>query len=600
MRCAAKIEADKTYASINPFIYGQFLEQTGACIYGGIWAEMLQDRKFYYSPDDDQSQWTVPSGSVEMVTSMAYAGEQSLTVWLPGAIAQAGLHIEADREYVVRLVVAGASLRGGIEVSLCWGNNPEERVTASLEHIGDEYAPITATLTPSGSSENGCLEIAGHGKGALRIGAVSLMPADHVHGMRRDVLEMLKRLNAPLYSWPGGNFTDTYNWRDGIGDRDKRPPRFDPIGNRVESNDFGFEEFMILCAEIGAEPLVVVNSTAGKVHLAVDEVRYANAPGNQGPAKLRAANGRKEPYGVTWWGMGSQQHRTLRLVDSQLDDLKSKHNALAESLRAADPSIRLVCMGGTKDQWRETVLAGCALNVDMISEQCCAEERDTPCNLMRSLADTIRECTLIYRDLLQTMPEMMGEDMHLAIDRWSFVFERGSLRDGTFTPLTWNHGLGLVAGLHQFIRDSDVIGMAVYAPAIDARGAVCVSNEEACLTAAGQVLSLYRNHFGVKAVAVEEDCDPLDVVAAWTADRTALTIGVVNPLEEEAQIELRFKEDMRAFPETCWLVTAPDANSANIPGQKEQIVIEERPVAFDKNLLTISPLSAGVYRLRVE
>ena len=42
------IDASKAGAPINPFIYGQFIEHLGRCIYGGIWAEMLEDRKFYY------------------------------------------------------------------------------------------------------------------------------------------------------------------------------------------------------------------------------------------------------------------------------------------------------------------------------------------------------------------------------------------------------------------------------------------------------------------------------------------------------------------------------------------------------------------------
>jgi hypothetical protein len=38
------IDASKTGAPINPHIYGQFIEHMGRCIYGGIWAEMLEDR----------------------------------------------------------------------------------------------------------------------------------------------------------------------------------------------------------------------------------------------------------------------------------------------------------------------------------------------------------------------------------------------------------------------------------------------------------------------------------------------------------------------------------------------------------------------------
>jgi len=42
------IDPAKTKEPISEFVYGQFIEHLGRCIYGGIWAEMLEDRKFYF------------------------------------------------------------------------------------------------------------------------------------------------------------------------------------------------------------------------------------------------------------------------------------------------------------------------------------------------------------------------------------------------------------------------------------------------------------------------------------------------------------------------------------------------------------------------
>ena len=44
-----KIDASKTGPSISKYIYGQFLEHIGGIVNNNIWAEMLDDRKFYYS-----------------------------------------------------------------------------------------------------------------------------------------------------------------------------------------------------------------------------------------------------------------------------------------------------------------------------------------------------------------------------------------------------------------------------------------------------------------------------------------------------------------------------------------------------------------------
>jgi alpha-L-arabinofuranosidase len=38
------IDTEQQGLPISPFIYGQFIEHLGRCIYGGIWAEMLEIR----------------------------------------------------------------------------------------------------------------------------------------------------------------------------------------------------------------------------------------------------------------------------------------------------------------------------------------------------------------------------------------------------------------------------------------------------------------------------------------------------------------------------------------------------------------------------
>lgn len=50
-----KLDTTKTGAPISPYIYGQFVEHLGRCIYGGIWAQMLEDRKFYFPITSDYS-----------------------------------------------------------------------------------------------------------------------------------------------------------------------------------------------------------------------------------------------------------------------------------------------------------------------------------------------------------------------------------------------------------------------------------------------------------------------------------------------------------------------------------------------------------------
>ena len=92
---AVTLRGDRTGTAINPFIYGQFIEHLGRCIYGGIWAEMLEDRKFYFPitaeynpyrsltdtpfPVVGASPWQIigPAEAVTMVEEEPFVGEHT-------------------------------------------------------------------------------------------------------------------------------------------------------------------------------------------------------------------------------------------------------------------------------------------------------------------------------------------------------------------------------------------------------------------------------------------------------------------------------------------------------------------------------------------
>ena len=56
-----KVDISKTGKPIEKYIYGQFIEHLGNCIYGGLWAEMIEDRKFYYPVTAEFSPWGTSS-----------------------------------------------------------------------------------------------------------------------------------------------------------------------------------------------------------------------------------------------------------------------------------------------------------------------------------------------------------------------------------------------------------------------------------------------------------------------------------------------------------------------------------------------------------
>jgi alpha-N-arabinofuranosidase len=55
------------------------------------------------------------------------------------------------------------------------------------------------------------------------VGENSKVP--NVDGIRKALVDHMRTIKAPVVRFPGGCFADSYDWRDGVGPRDKRPRR---------------------------------------------------------------------------------------------------------------------------------------------------------------------------------------------------------------------------------------------------------------------------------------------------------------------------------------------------------------------------------------
>ena len=132
-------------------------------------------------------------------------------------------------------------------------------------------------------------------------------PIPNKNGMRTDVVEALKNIQVPVLRWPGGCFADEYHWEDGIGPQENRKRMVNTNwGGVVEDNSFGTHEFLELCDQIGCEPYINANVGSGTVREMAEWVEYLNSEGDSTVVKKRWANGRKDPWGVKFWGVGNE------------------------------------------------------------------------------------------------------------------------------------------------------------------------------------------------------------------------------------------------------------------------------------------------------
>jgi alpha-N-arabinofuranosidase len=421
------------------------------------------------------------------------------------------------------------------------------------------------------------------------------MPADNVEGFRPDVLQLLRELNAPVYRWPGGNFVSGYDWRDGIGDRDRRPPRKNPAWKGVEHNDVGIHEFMAFCRLVRTEPYIAVNSGLGDVKSAAEEVEYVNGAASTPMGQLRAKNGHPEPYRCNWWSIGNEMYGDWQLGHMPLKDYVQKHNTFAEAMRAKDPSIKLIGVGAV-GEWSEAMMANCAGHMDLVSEHFYSQERPGLLSHVGQIPRNIRQIADAHRKYRQTIPALAGKDIRIALDEWNFWY--GPHIYGELgTQYFLKDAIGIAAGLHEYARQSDIIFMANYAQTVNVIGAIKTSKTEAVLDSTGVVLKLYRQRFGTVPVEVGGAPEPLDVAAAWRENDRVLTVAVVNPTKAEQPLALDLKGLPTPSAARAWRVAGTDERACNVPGKPPQVAIEELPAAPFGRTLRVPAMSVTVYEI---
>src|SRR5688500_9048020 len=223
------VDPYKTSDTISKLIYGQFIELLFNYFEGGLWAEMLGDRKFFYpvtSSDELKplntrhylGRWK-PVGEdayVQADNKNVFTGENSPKITLSPAlqrgITQAGLSFQKDSIYTGRVVLA-ADQKPTVHVELVWAN---ERHTIQIitDSLSSSYKTFWFKFKSPVTTTAGAFEITAVGNGALWIGATSLMPASNVNGFRADILEQFKYMNLGNFRW-GGNASSGYDWRNG-------------------------------------------------------------------------------------------------------------------------------------------------------------------------------------------------------------------------------------------------------------------------------------------------------------------------------------------------------------------------------------------------
>ncbi|HYV29241.1 MAG TPA: carbohydrate binding domain-containing protein, partial [Candidatus Eisenbacteria bacterium] len=389
-----KIEVDvgKAGRVVSPLLFGTNLEHTRNAIWRGLGAQVIANCKFAGPAHSDGlvAGWSpvgAPAAHFQIDREKPYAGEQSQRVSVAAkgvvaGIAQDHVPLLKNCAYQARLALRSEkALKVSVRVCDQQGENCYKVQTLSVKP--GEWRELEFSFTPSRTDREARIEITFDGPATLCVGSVSILPKDHFHGMRRDVVELLKTLGSPLLRWPGGNFMRDYKWRDGLLPVDRRPPTKCtwrstlPYSYSYDFHEIGTDEFIALCRYIGAEPCITINldpQTAPPSEAAA-WVEYCNGGSGTRMGKVRAARGHREPYGVKYWFVGNEiWGHWMGRSHSDATTYAERLIAYTAAMKEVDPSIQFVASGqgvmapeeGAK--WDNTLLSKAAAHFDVLSQ----------------------------------------------------------------------------------------------------------------------------------------------------------------------------------------------------------------------------------------
>jgi alpha-L-arabinofuranosidase len=656
---SASIDASRRSPPVSKYAYGMFIEPIGPLISRTLWAEMLDDRKFYYPvmvegrdpeiprtvedrPPAKFRKWRPVGGddAVTMDRRDPYVGTQSASVTVtsgaPRGFAQSGLGIAAGKDYVGHLRLSGDAT-AKVRVALVWGAGPDKRQTVELPAPTADWTEVPFRFTPPIASDDARFEITGTGRGRFCVGVVSLMPADNINGWRADTTALARSLNSGMWRLPGGNFLSDWDWHGALGPRDKRVPMFDHAWSAMQTNDQGMDEWMELTRILAVEPYVTVNAGLGDANSAAEEVEYLNGPVTSDWGAKRAANGHPDPYRVKWWNIGNEPFGWWQVGKTSLDYFMIKHREFAAAMRARDPGITLIASGampdqlhprgvkenptlesiqhrfGTEEDWTGGFLAKAWGDFDGITEHWydTPEQRpDAPpadelIEYARSPANQVRMKAEIWKIYQRKFPAMKEKNIFLSMDEYAY-----------FGPATLKSALAYSMVMQEMLRHTDFLTMGAFTTGASTMD---ITPTAATLNTTGLVFKLYGEHFGAGTVPLALDGNaaqpdpkyfvgyahkrinsgsatyPLDMIAGISPDKRSLRVAVVNATFQPQTVALKLAGVRTRGPGKVWMLTGASLAAENKVGKPAGVTIEAGSAPALKGSLTVPPTVTAIY-----
>ncbi|PKG93200.1 hypothetical protein [Paraglaciecola sp. MB-3u-78] len=410
-----------------------------------------------------------------------------------------------------------------------------------------------------------------------------------------EIIRLSKKMGLKLIRYPGGIYSDFYDWKDGIGPYNERPKIKHEAGKEDASvPNFGTDEVIEMADDLGADLIFAVNFTNGTPQDAVEWIEYVN----------------KKSLRVKYWEIGNEQYINNGNAVSKAVTLTPEKYAkrallFAKAMRKADPRIQIGIIGGINQgdykqmdykNWNRIVYKKMQGHFDFVSIHnayapiLTGDHKNKPIStvykaMMGRPVAISKNLNKMEEELREFYPNEK-ERPFIAVTEWGPIFQFFHAGDYVDHPKTLGSAIFSASTLKSFI-ESPQTKMAAFWMLNDfsVLGWLSSANNtfppapEWIPTPRAYAFEIFSTHFGTKLVSTnaqsptmdtpsigwsegQDDVPFLDVISSLSEDgNTLYVIGINKHFDADILTSIQLKDFVPKQDATSWILGGVDIDS---------------------------------------
>ena len=386
----------------------------------------------------------------------------------------------------------------------------------------------------------------------------------------------------------------------------------------IESNEFGTDEFIQWCRDVGCVPFICNNAGNGTISEMVDWLEYCNETSGE-YAELRKKNGHPKPLNVPIWSIGNENWGGHEIGAKTIGEWEPLVLEAAKKMKAVDPEIKLSVAATRNESWTLPLLKTAGDYLDYVSVHGIMHSQDPE----NHISDVIR------------ILDKAGHrgNIKIAFDEWNLRgwhhpgFPRKKVSDYDNQEIknlvqardinlidsqyTMADALFTASFFNASLRHAEDVGMANIAPIVNTRGPLHVYPKGIVKRTTFHVMAMYANLLGSRVGAaniksgmlVHGDKRIPVVDAISTVDESGMlwSIALINRHPTEVvDCTVKFKDELLDGSFGATLLSGDSPEAFNDIEHSNRVVPENKSMIFQNGVVKLPPHSLSIIKLSIK